>query len=132
MAAKPALIPTASPFVEVLLLPASGPDQKPSSIESVTTDPKTASHILSHEPLVKRYQDEIESLQASIDRLDREVFISAVDTPNAYSEWMGRWRHKVEVMGNGMPKLSNSISYLERSFWLYRLRQTGGSMRSKS
>ena len=100
VAAKPALIPTASPFVEVLLLPESGPDQKPSSIESVSTDPETASHMLSHEPLVKRYQDEIESLQASIDRMDREVFISAVDTPNAYSEWMGRWRHKVEATGN--------------------------------
>ena len=100
VAAKPALIPTASSFVEVLLLPESGPDQKPSSIESVNTDPKTASHTSSHEPLVKRYQDEIESLQASIDRMDREVFISAVNTPNAYSEWMGRWRQKVEATGN--------------------------------
>ena len=100
MAAKPALIPTAPPFVEVLLLPESGPDQKPSSIESVSTDPKTTSHMLIHEPLVKHYQDEIESLQASIDHMDREVFISALDTPNAYSEWMSRWRHKVEATGN--------------------------------
>ena len=100
MAAKPALMPTASPFVEVLLLPESGSDQQPSSIESVNTDPEMANHKLSHEPLVKRYQDEIESLQASIDRMDREVFISAVDTPNAYSEWMGRWRRKVEATGN--------------------------------
>ena len=100
MAAKPALVPMASSFVEVLLLPESGSDQQPSSIESVNTDPEMANHMLSHAPLVKRYQDEIESLQASIDLLDREVFISAVDTPNAYSEWMGRWRQKVEATGN--------------------------------
>ena len=100
MAAKPALIPTASPFVEVLLLPESEPDQKPSSIESVNTDPETASHTLSHQPLVKQYQNEINSLQASIDRLDREIFISAAKTPNDYSEWMDRWRRKVEATGN--------------------------------
>jgi len=93
-------MPTAPTFVEVLLLPESGSDQQPSSIESVKTDPEMASHTLSHEPLVKRYQDEIESLQASIDLLDREVFISAVNTPKAYSEWMGRWRQKVEATGN--------------------------------
>ena len=100
MAAKPVLMPTAPPFVEVLLLPESDSDQQPSSIESVNTDPEMANHKLSHEPLVKRYQDEIESLQASIDRMDREVFISAANTPNAYSEWMGRWRQKVEATGN--------------------------------
>ncbi len=104
VAAKPALMPPAPPFVEVLLLPESGPDQRPSSIESVKTDPKTTSHTLSHEPLVKRYQDEIESLQASIDLLDREVFISAVNTPNTYSEWMGRWRQKIEATGNRYAK----------------------------
>ena len=100
VAAKPTLMPTVLPFVEVLLLPESGPGQKPSSIESVNIDPATASHTLNHEPLVKRYQDEIASLQASIDRMDREVFISAVNTPNAYSEWLGRWRQKVEATGN--------------------------------
>ena len=111
VAAKPALIPTASPFVEVLLLPESGPDQKPFSIESVNTDLKTTSHMLSHEPLVKRYQDEIESLQASIDRLDREVFISAAQTPNDYSEWMSRWRQKVETTANRYAQ-SQDLSHL--------------------
>ena len=100
VAAKPALMPTASPFVEVLLLPESGPDQKPSSIESVNTDLKTTSHMLSHEPLVKRYQDEIDSLQASLDRLDREVFVSASKIPDDYSIWMDHWRQKVEAVGN--------------------------------
>jgi len=93
-------MPTASPFVEVLLLPESGPDQKPSSIESVNTDLKTTSHMLSHEPLVKRYQDEIDSLQASLDRLDREVFVSASKIPDDYSIWMDHWRQKVEAVGN--------------------------------
>ena len=93
-------VPTTPPFVEVLLLPESDSDQQPSSIESVDTDPKTANHTLNHQPLVKQYQNEINSLQASIDRLDREIFISAAKTPNDYSEWMGRWRQKVEATGN--------------------------------
>ena len=77
------------------------PQAKPSSLNS--QHGSGDGEPLNHEPLVE-LQDEIESLQASIDRLDREVFISAVDTPNAYSEWMGRWRHKVEVMGNRYAK----------------------------
>jgi len=100
VAAKPMLVPTAPPMVEVLLLPKSGSIQKQSSTQSVDTGPKTASHSLSHQPLVKQYQNEINSLQASIDRLDREIFISAAKTPNDYSEWMGRWRRKVEATGN--------------------------------
>jgi len=87
-------------MVEVLLLPESGSIQKQSSTQRVQTDSKTASRTLDHQPLVKHYKNEINSLQASIDRLDREVFISAAKTPNDYSEWMNRWRQKVETTGN--------------------------------
>ena len=111
VAAKPIFVPTAPPMVEVLLLPKSGSIQKQSSSQSVNADPKTASHTLNHEPLVKRYQDEIESLQASIDRLDREVFISAAQTPNDYSEWMSRWRQKVETTANRYAQ-SQDLSHL--------------------
>ena len=100
VAAKPVFVPTTPPFVEVLLLPESASIQKQSSTQSVDTGPKTASHSLNHQPLVKHYKNEINSLQASIDRLDREIFISAAKTPNDYSEWMDRWRRKVEATGN--------------------------------
>ena len=100
VAAKPVFVPTTPPFVEVLLLPESASIQKQSSTQRVQTDSKTASHALNHQPLVKHYKNEINSLQASIDRLDREVFISSAKTPNDYSEWMNRWRQKVETTGN--------------------------------
>ena len=100
VAAKPVFMPATPPMVEVLLLPESGSIQKQSSTQRVQTDSKTASHTLDHQPLVKHYKNEINSLQASIDRLDREVFISAAKTPNDYSEWMNRWRQKVETTGD--------------------------------
>jgi TonB family protein len=50
--------------------------------------------------LVKRYREEIDSLQKGVKTLGRETFINATTDQDEYSAYMARWRKHVEVVGN--------------------------------
>ena len=87
-------------MVEVLLLPSGGSKQEVVATESAQTDITRINQLDAEQPLIKRYHNEIDSLQASLDRLKREVFVSASKMPDDYSAWMNRWRQRVEGVGN--------------------------------
>ena len=87
-------------MVEVLLLPSGGSKQEVFETESAQTDATRINQLDAEQPLIKRYHNEIDSLQASLDRLNREVFVSASKMPDDYSAWMNRWRQRVEGVGN--------------------------------
>ena len=87
-------------MVEVLLLPGGDSHQDASVVEPIETRSMTTSYEQAEQPLIQHYHDEIDSLQASLDRLDREVFVSASKIPDDYSIWMDHWRQKVEAVGN--------------------------------
>lgn len=87
-------------MVEVLLLPSGDSNQEVAAIESVQTEDTRINNLNAEQPLIKRYQNEIDFLQTSLDRLNREVFISASKMPDDYSAWMNRWRQRVEGVGN--------------------------------
>ena len=72
-------------MVEVLLLPSGGSKQEVFETESAQTDATRINQLDAEQPLIKRYQNEIDSLQASLDRLNREVFVSASKIPDDYS-----------------------------------------------
>ncbi len=100
VAAKPVNAPLSLAMVEVLLLPGGGSDQEVPTIESAQTEAAQVNSVNAEQPLIKRYHNEIDSLQASLDRLNREVFGSASEMPDDYSAWMNRWRQRVEGVGN--------------------------------
>jgi len=100
VAAKPVNAPLSLAMVEVLLLPGGGSDQEVPTIEPVQTEAAQVNSVNADQPLIKRYHNEIDSLQASLDRLNREVFVSASEMPDDYSVWMNRWRQRVEGVGN--------------------------------
>ena len=50
--------------------------------------------------LVKRYREEINTLQKGVKTLERETFINATTDQDEYSAYMARWRQHVEVVGN--------------------------------
>ena len=100
IAAKPVNAPLSLAMVEVLLLPGGDSDQEMSTIEPVQTEAAQVNSVNAEQPLIKRYHNEIDSLQASLDRLSREVFVSASEIPDDYSAWMNRWRERVEGVGN--------------------------------
>ena len=100
VAAKPVNAPLSLAMVEVLLLPGGGSDQEVPTIESAQTEAAQVNSVNAEQPLIKRYRNEIDSLQASLDRLNREIFVSASEMPDDYSAWMNRWRQRVEGVGN--------------------------------
>ena len=82
-------------MVEVLLLPIGDSKHEVVATESAQTDATRINQLDAEQPLIKRYHKEIDSLQASLDRLNREVFVSASKIPNDYSAWMSHWRQRV-------------------------------------
>ena len=98
--ANPINTPPNLAMVEVSLLPSGDFSQKVTAAESAQTDDAQINHVATEQPLIKRYHNEIDSLQASLDRLNREVFVSASKIPDDYSAWISGWRQRIEAVGN--------------------------------
>jgi protein TonB len=129
VAAKAVKAPPMLPMVEVLLLSAAGSHQNANAIERAQVESKSASHEQVEQPLIMRYHNEIDSLQASLDRLNREVFVSASKMPDDYSVWMNRWRRKVEAVGNQYAQ-QQDLTHLHGEVLLAVSVQTNGHVHS--
>ena len=80
--------------------------------------------------LINRYHEEISTLQASLDTLEREVFISAATTPDEYSAYMARWRKHVEAVGNHHAHEQVDLAQMSGEVLLVVAVQADGNVRS--
>ncbi len=80
--------------------------------------------------LINRYHEEISTLQASLDTLEREVFISAATTPDEYSAYMARWRKHVEAVGNHHAHEQVDLARMSGEVLLAVAVQADGNVRS--
>ena len=80
--------------------------------------------------LIDRHHEEISTLQASLDTLEREVFISAATTPDEYSAYMARWRKHVEAVGNHHAHEQVDLARMSGEVLLAVAVQADGNVRS--